>query len=121
MREHDAAAAKPDVRAKRAAAAPPQGLPQAIGNRAMTRVVARMEATDAVDALKESLAPGVLGAEQRVLDTMTALQSDTETFGTVAKDFEQQAQAPLPPALGQVTGAAGMIPEGWIPEPPPGS
>lgn len=111
MREHQVA--KPEDAAGRSAArAAPQGLPQAIGNRAMTRMVARMEATDAVDALKESLAPGVLGAEQRVLDTMTAMEHDIATFDQVAKDYERQQERPLPPDLG----AAGeQIPDGWYP------
>jgi hypothetical protein len=44
------------------------------------------------------------------------MSADAKTFDTVAKDFEKQAEAPLPPALEQVPGAAGLIPQGWIPE-----
>jgi hypothetical protein len=47
---------------------------------------------------------------------MTALSADTKTFDTVAKDFKTQVEAPLPPALEQVPGAPGLIPEGWVPE-----
>src|SRR4051794_22865116 len=108
MREHDAAKQDAPGRAARGAAVP-QGLPSAIGNRAMTRMVARMEATDAVDALKESLAPGVLGAEHRVIDTMTAFSADTAGFDKVATDYEKKAEAPLPPALGP---AEALIPDG---------
>ena len=85
-RDQDAAKAAPQpAPAARAAGAARPGLPAAIGNRAMGRVVARMETADAVDALSTSLAPGVLGAEQRVADTMTAYSHDTKGFGEVAK------------------------------------
>jgi hypothetical protein len=114
-REHDAAKAAPEP----ARAAPGRGmsapLPQAIGNRAMARVVARMEASEAVDAFAESLASGVMGAEQRVVDTMTALSSDTEGFDKTATDYEKKTKAPLAPSLSQVPRAEAQIPEGWYP------
>ena len=117
MREHSEAAKQDAAAPKGRTAGTPQGLPAAIGNRAMTRMVARLEASAAVDALKDSLAPGVLGAERRVVDTMVAMSEDPKTFGDVAKDYQQKVEAPLPPALGQVPAAAALIPQGWVPEP----
>jgi hypothetical protein len=113
-REHDVAK-EPAPRAPsgRGAAAP--RLPPAIGNRAMARVVARMEAGEAVDALAESLAGGVLGAEHRVIDTLTAFSADSAGFDKVATDYEKKAKAPLPPALDQAAGATELIPDGWYP------
>ena len=117
MREHDAAKDAPAAAKAPAAGRGMQAaqLPQAIGNRAMSRIVARMEASEAVDAFAESLAPGVMGAEHRVIDTMTAFSADTGGFDKVSKDYEKKAKAPLPPALEQAPGASSLIPEGWYP------
>jgi hypothetical protein len=114
-RAHDTAKepARPAPAAGRGMA--PPSLPSAIGNRAMTRMVARMEAADAVDAFAESLAPGVMGAEQRVVDTMTALSHDTEGFDKASTDYEKKTKAPLAPSLSSVPPAAAQVPEGWYP------
>jgi hypothetical protein len=116
MREHDAApkAAAPAPPSARSAT-PPTQLPQAIGNRAMGRMLARMETTEAVDALAESLASGVMGAEHRVIDTMTAFSSDTAGFDKVSEEYEKKTKTPLEPGLHQVPGAPELIPGGWYP------
>jgi hypothetical protein len=115
--EHEAARTPPQAARQtppgRGMQAP--SLPSAIGNRAMTRMVARMEAADAVDAFAESLAPGVMGAEQRVVDTMAGLSHDVEGFDKAATDFEKKTKAPLAPSLSAVPPAAAQVPEGWYP------
>ena len=93
--EHARPTTPPAADERRAPARP--ALPSAIGNRAMARAVARMETKEAVEALAASLAPGVLGAEQRVTDTVTAFRHDDAGFADVAKDYEKQVKAPLPP------------------------
>jgi hypothetical protein len=113
-RDHAAEKASPHPRAPAAAAAR-TALPSAIGNRAMSRAMARMEAGEAVDALSESLAAGVLGAQQRVVDTMAAFSHDTGGFDQVSTDYEEKAKTPLGPSLAQVPAAAAEVPDGWYP------
>jgi hypothetical protein len=96
MREH-VPAQRPPARPPAAAVPAPTGLAARVGNRAMARAVARMESKEAVEALAASLAPGVLGAEQRVADTLTAFRHDDAGFEQVGKDYERQVKAPLPP------------------------
>ena len=116
-RETDRTPAGPNRREapRRATARPAAGLPAAVGNRALGRMLARVEAEDAAKALAGALAPGVLGAGRQVLDTMTALSHDPAGFDATATAYAQQAKAPLPPALDAVPGAAGLVPDGWVP------
>jgi len=81
----------------------------------MGRLLARTEAADAAEALGQSLGAGVLGAEQRVVDTMTAFSANAGGFDEVAKAYEEATEAPLRPALDAVPDAAARVPRGWYP------
>jgi hypothetical protein len=94
------------------AAAPPaataaHALARRVGNRGMGRVLARLEAGEAVETLAQSLSTGVVGAERRVVDTMTALRADPAGLEQVAKDYERKVERPLDADLARVPDAGG--------------
>jgi hypothetical protein len=103
MHEHEQSPAQSPSQAEREARgapqAPAQALQAAVGNRAMARMVQRMETSEAVDALEKSLAPGVLGAERQVISTMAAFSSDPIGFDKVGVDFEKKTKEPLAPKI----------------------
>ena len=103
MHEHDQAPGQtsaPDERSPaRAPQAPVQALQQAVGNRALGRMLQRMETNDAVEALEKSLAPGVLGAGRVVSDTLTAFSRDPVGRDKVAIEYEKKTEQPLSTSL----------------------
>lgn len=114
-REHQAAPQGPQPARPQPAAPTATHLAGKVGNRAMAQMLARMETTEAVEMLEQSLAPGVLGAERPVVDTLTAYSANTADFDKVAKDFEKKVEKPLVPELKRVPGALDQVPDGWYP------
>ena len=97
---------------------PGMALNSAIGNRAMSRMVQRMEATEAVDALEKATAPGVLGAERQVLTTLTAFSMDNAGFDKVACEYQKKTKMPLRPTVSRLHTddghrAGGATPKGF--------
>jgi hypothetical protein len=114
-REHEAAPKAPQSARQPPSAPTATDLAGKVGNRAMARMLSRMEATEAVEMLEQSLAPGVVGAERPVIDTLTAFSANTGDFDKINTDFEKKVEKPLLPELQRVPGATEQIPEGWYP------
>ena len=106
MHEHDQepgqTSAQDERTPARAPQAPVQALQQAVGNRALGRMLQRMETNDAVEALEKSLAPGVMGAEQVVASTLTNYARDPVGRDKVAIEYEKKVEQPLSPGLDPV-------------------
>jgi hypothetical protein len=115
VHEHDQAPGKSDSReerqARRAPEAPVPKLQQAVGNRALGRMLQRMQTAEAVDSLEKSLKPGVLGAEQQVANTLTSFSHDAIGLDKVAVDFEKKTKEPLARKIDGV----GRRPPGFFP------
>jgi hypothetical protein len=111
MHDHDQApaqAAPAGARtAGRAAEPPAAALQRAAGNRAMGRMLQRMETADAVESLEKSMSAGVMGAERAVLDTLTAFSADPAGFEQVASEYEKKTEAPLAQAVEALAGPDG--------------
>jgi len=103
--DRSADAVRPAPGARPAPPSAAQDLARRVGNRGMGRVLARLEAGEAVEALAQSLATGVVGAERRVVDTMTALHADPAGLEQVATDYERKVQRPLADDLARVPDA----------------
>ena len=104
-RTTDPARPAPGARSAPPASAAVQELARRVGNRGMGRVLARLEAGEAVETLAQSLATGVVGAERRVVDTMTALRADPAGLEQVATDYERKVERPLADDLARVPDA----------------
>jgi len=116
--EHDRAkseqAHSPSGRGAAAAAPTPHGalaLQRSIGNRATTRLLSRMEPSEASEQIQKSLAP--LTDAATVGRTLLPFTYDVEGFDKVAEDYEKTVERPMMADLPQ--SAQDMAPAGWYP------
>jgi hypothetical protein len=113
MQEHDEAktqSSEAPARQARSASSQPLSLPSAIGNRAMARLVQRMEVSDAVEALDTATKPGVMGAQRQVASTMAAFGRDANGFDKVAIEYQKKTEQPLAPKVESVPEPPGFFP-----------
>jgi hypothetical protein len=103
VHEHDEAPGQTsaqDERAIQRAApqAPVQALQRAVGNRAMGQMLQRMETNEAVELLEKATAPGVVGAERVVANTLTNYARDPIGRDKLAIEYEKKVEKPLAPS-----------------------
>ena len=114
MHEHDEAKTQssepPAKQGPRGGAQSPLSLPSAIGNRAMSRMIQRMETAEAVDALEAATKPGVLGAQRQVASTMAAFSRDPSGFDKVSIEYQKKTKEPLAPKVQDVPKPPGFFP-----------
>jgi hypothetical protein len=112
MHEHDEArtqSSEPPAR-QGSRGGQPLSLPQAIGNRAMSRMVQRMETAEAVDALDAATKPGVMGAGRQVASTLAAFARDPVGYDKVAIEYQKKTEQPLAPKVADVPKPAAFFP-----------